>query len=53
MTLERKVELLEQAVCMLIDCISPMHQDIRLSSLKTERLEAICNELKDGDNADE
>ncbi len=46
MTLERKVELLEQAVCILIDCISPMHQEIRLNSLKTEKLEAICNELK-------
>ena len=46
MTLEREVELLKQAVCILIDCISPWYQEIRLSSLKTEKLEAICNELK-------
>lgn len=46
MALERKVELLEQAVCILIDCISPMYQEIRLTSLKTKELEAICNELK-------
>lgn len=46
MTLERKVELLEEAVCTLIDCISPMYQEIRLSSQKTEKLEAIRNELQ-------
>ena len=46
MTLERKVELLEQAICILVDSISPMYQEIRLSSLKIEKLKAICNELQ-------
>lgn len=46
MTLERKVELLEKAVCILIDCISPMNQEIALTYRKIEQLEAICSELK-------
>ena len=46
MTLERKVELLEKAVCILIDCISPMNQEIQLTNRRIEQLEAICSELK-------
>ena len=46
MTLERKVELLEKAVCIIIDCISPMNQEILLTYRRIEQLEDICSELK-------
>lgn len=49
MTLERKLELLEQAICIIIDSISPMYQEIRLSSLKIDKLKAIYNELQTSD----
>lgn len=47
--MERKLELLEQAICIIIDSISPMYQEIRLSSLKIDKLKAIYNELQTRD----
>ena len=46
MTLEQRIELIEKAVCTLIDSISPMNQEILLTNRRIEQLEAICSELK-------
>lgn len=46
LTLEQRIELIEKAVCTLIDSISPMNQEILLTNRRIEQLEAICSELK-------
>ena len=46
MTLEQRIELIEKAVCTLIDSISPMNQEFTLTNRRIEQLEAICSELK-------
>ena len=50
LTLEQRIELIEKAVCTLIDSISPMNQEIMLTNRKIEKLEAICSELKNKDS---